>query len=88
MVKNLSSADDINTACKSDFNTTVALYKKKSSDIQMGMLSRYNGYYSSWVNRNYASDWNRFVLQLSATNKEEASRYLFNDKMQWVDIAV
>jgi len=62
-------------------------YKEKSSDIQMGSLSRY-AYHGSWVNKNYASDWNRFVRQLSATNKEEASRYLFNDKMQWVDIAV
>ena len=88
MVKDLNSAEDINTAFKSDMNTIVALYKKKSSDIQMGSLSRYNDYYSSWVNKNYASDWNRFVLQLSASNKEEASRYLFNVQMQWVDITV
>ena len=89
MVKDLSSAEDINTAFKSDLNTFVALYKKKSSDIQMGSLSRYNPYYSSsWINKNYASDWNRFVRQLSASNKEEASRYLFNDQMQWVDITV
>ena len=88
MVKDLSSAEDINTAFKSDFNTNVALYKKKSSDIQMGMLSRYNSYYSSWVNKNYATDWNNFVRQLSASNRDEARRYLLNDQMQWVDIAI
>lgn len=88
MMDNLSSADDINTAFKTDLNTIVALYKKKSSDIQMGSLSRYNPYYSSWINKNYATDWNHFVLQLFASNKEEASRYIFNDRMQWLDITV
>lgn len=87
MVNDLNSAEDINTALKSDLNTFVALYKKKSSDIQMGMLSRY-AYHDSWVNKNYATDWNRFVRQLSATNRDEASRYLLNDQMQLVDIAV
>lgn len=87
MVDNLNSPDDINTAFKSDLNTFVALYKRKSSDIQMGMLSRY-AYQDSWVNKNYAGDWNRFVLQLSASNKDEASRYLLDDQVQWVDISV
>jgi len=89
MVKDLSSAEDINTAFKSDFNTFVALYKKKSSDLLMGSLSRYTAFYSSsWLNKNYATDWNRFVRQLSATNREEASRYLLNDQMKLVDISV
>ena len=86
MVDNLNSPEDINTAFRSDFDTVVSLYKKKTKDIQSGILSRYQQ--SSWVNKNYASDWNHFVRQLSTSNKKETSRYLFNDQMQWVDISV
>lgn len=88
MVENLKSSDDINTAFKSDMDTFISLYKNKAQNIQHGSLSRYNVLYSSWVNKNYVSDWNRFVLQLSAFNNEEISQYLFNDNIKLVEITV
>lgn len=86
MVGNLKSSDDINTAFKSDISTLISLYKDKAQDIQHGSQNRYNALYGSWINKNYAGDWNRFVLQLAASNDEEVSQYLFKDDIKLVEI--
>lgn len=85
MVANLQS-DDVNAAFRSDLSMLVLMYKEKTQDVHTGGLARYHAYYSSWVSKNYASDWNRFVQQLAATNNHDLSAYIFKDHMQWMDI--
>ncbi|WP_168123685.1 hypothetical protein [Paenibacillus sp. HB172176] len=87
MVDNLS-ADDVNAAFRTDWNSVVSLYKSKMQNVQSGDLARYDNYYSSWVNENYASDWNRFVQQLSTSNNNDLSRYKLLDQLKWLDVKV
>lgn len=88
MVKNLS-ANDINAAFRSNLNIVFSLYKEKNQTIQSGNLARYNDYYSSWTQKNYASDWNQFVRQLSSINKENLDPYLFkNNPAKWMNTTI
>lgn len=83
MVDSLKS-DNLNAAFETNINRIVSLYKNKR--LHYPILGRYF-FYSSYMDENHTSDWNRFVKQLSSAN-EDLSRYLLKDRVSLVDVTV
>lgn len=84
-------ANDMEDAFRNETLNIITSFRKKMLDETTGRLAFYhysNSKWVTWLNQQFAENWNRFLRQLSAATNKNLDMYRLYTEFQWVDTKI